>query len=155
MNGCGNFPECSCEHDGQCWETRRRLGCMPLLILAIVAWVAIGFVFSWVTGAVAHEATTVQGHHLGINYPPGCCSSAITNPTTGDCSPIDDRYVKEGPDGYEIDLPVGAHPKLKKRGYKGVVPYSAARQPLSNDFHICLATDGANRFCFFPKPGAV
>lgn len=104
--------------------------------------------------AEAHPATTVQGEQIGINYPPGCCNSAATNPN-GDCAPIDDMYVREGPDGYEINLPVGAHPKLKTKGYSGVVPYSMARQPISNDYHICLSNDGGNRYCFFGKPGAV
>lgn len=104
--------------------------------------------------AWGHPVTTMSGEELPITYPGSCCSSAVTS-TWGDCAPIDDQYVTEGPDGYEINLPVGAHPKLKTKGYKGVVPYSAARQPLSNDYHICLSTDGANRYCFFPKPGAV
>lgn len=105
--------------------------------------------------ARAHEATNAQGEKLGINYPPGCCNSAATSPN-GDCAPISDRYVTEGPDGYHVDLPIGAHPKLKTRGYSSVIPYSQARkQPLSNDYHICLTENGTYRYCFFPKPGAV
>lgn len=116
------------------------LGAAMLLLLPTQAW--------------PHQATNAQGQPLGITYPSGCCNSAATSPT-GDCAPIDDRYVKERADGYHIDLPIGAHPKLKTKGYSGIVPYSAAKQPISNDYHICLSTDGANRYCFFGKPGAV
>lgn len=105
--------------------------------------------------ADAHPATTVQGEQLGINYPQSCCSSAATSPT-GDCAPIEDRYVSERSDGYHVDIPIGGHPKLKTKSYSAIIPYpQAKKQPLSNDYHICLSTDGAYRFCFFPKPGAV
>jgi hypothetical protein len=124
----------------------------------VAAAVCIGTVFGVLAlaeRAFSHPATNAQGEQLGINYPSGCCSSAATNPY-GDCAPIDDRYVSERSDGYHIDLPIGAHPKLKTKGYRGVIPYSEAKkQPLSNDYHICLATDGSHRYCFFPKPGAV
>lgn len=92
-----------------------------------------------------------------ITYPPNCCNSAATSPT-GDCAPIDDKYVKEEPDGYHINLPVGAHPKLKTKGYSEVIPYSDSKiikKPIDNRYHICLSTDGGSRFCFFPKPGTV
>ena len=89
--------------------------------------------------------------HDGVQYDPSCCNSAITSPT-GDCAPIEDKYVTAEADGYHINLPVGAHPKLKKHGYVGIVPYAATRKPLDEKYHICLATDGANRFCFFAKP---
>ena len=92
---------------------------------------------------------------MAIVYPPECCNSAATSPT-GDCAPIDDQYVTERPDGYHVDLPVGAHPKLLTKGYHGVIPYSDVRTtPIDNRYHICLATDGIARYCFFPKPGAV
>jgi len=98
-------------------------------------------------------------HHVpgneAITYPLYCCNSAATSPM-GDCAPIDDQYVKEEPDGYHIDLPKGAHPKLLTKGYKAVIPYSdAKKQPIDNRYHICLSNDGGYRFCFFPKPGAV
>lgn len=91
---------------------------------------------------------------MAMSYPPECCNSAAMSPT-GDCAPIDDRYVTEEPDGYHINLPAGAHPRLKLHGYVGVVPYSARRQPIDNAYHICLSNEGAYRFCFFPKPGNV
>lgn len=104
---------------------------------------------------MAHEAMNMQGEKLGIVYPGSCCNSAATSPT-GDCAPIGDQYVTERTDGYHIDLPIGAHPMLKTKGYSAVIPYSQAKkQPLSNDYHLCIATDGAYRYCFFPKPGAV
>jgi hypothetical protein len=100
------------------------------------------------------QAHPVPGLDGTIVYPSGCCRSAATD-RDGDCAPIDDQYVTEGPDGYEISLPVGAHPKLLHKGYIGVVPYSTARQPIDGRYHICLSTDGASRYCFFGKPGAV
>lgn len=93
--------------------------------------------------------------HGEVVYPGSCCNSAATSPT-GDCAPIDDRFVSERSDGYHVSIPLGGHPKLKTKGYSAVIPYpDAKKQPLSNDYHICLSTDGAYRFCFFPKPGAV
>jgi hypothetical protein len=92
--------------------------------------------------------------HDHTTYPPSCCNSAMDSPT-GDCAPIDDQYVHQGVDGYEIDLPVGAHPKLVHHGYKGVVLYSSkdVKQPLDGRYHICLMSEGTYRYCFFPKPG--
>lgn len=130
---------------------------------AVYAGVTLGTfcaaLFTWflwfgTEAAFPHEAKTVAGEPIGINYPANCCNSAATSPT-GDCAPISDLYVTERSDGYHVDLPVGAHPKLITKGYHGVVPYSTAKRPISNDYHICLSTDGAMRFCFFPKPGAV
>lgn len=110
-----------------------------------------GAVFVLLLSTLAASAHTAPS---GISYPPECCNSAMTSPT-GDCAPIDDRYVTEQPDGYHINLPAGAHPRLKAHGYSGIVPYSDRRQPIDNSYHICLSNEGAHRFCFFPKPGAV
>jgi len=107
---------------------------------------------AFVTGAQAHEAQDVNGQPLHITYPANCCNSAATSPT-GDCAPIEDRYVSERADGYHVDIPVGGHPKLKTKGYVGIIPYRGVKKPIGNDYHICLSTDGAARFCFFPKPG--
>lgn len=102
--------------------------------------------------AMAHEARTVAGQPLDVFYPPNCCNSAATSPT-GDCAPISDEYVTERADGYHINIPIGGHPKLKTKGYIGIVPYTDVKKPISNDYHICLSENGAFRFCFFPKPG--
>lgn len=118
---------------------------LGLLIAAAVAVLAV----LWFFVVPAHAHT-----HDGIAYPPNCCNSAATSPT-GDCSPIDDRYVTEEPDGYHINLPIGAHPRLKTKGYVGIVPYVGVKQPLDNHYHICLSNDGGSRYCFFPKPGSV
>lgn len=115
--------------------------------------IIIGFVLE----ARAHPVHTIDGEELNITYPGSCCNSAATSPT-GDCAPIDDQYVTERADGYHINLPVGAHPKLKTKGYSVVIPYKDARakkQPLSNEYHLCVGTDGVALYCFFPKPGAV
>lgn len=120
-----------------------------IIALCVVLWLfATAFVVN------AHEARTVAGQPLNIDYPPNCCNSAATSPN-GDCAPISDEYVTERADGYHINIPVGGHPKLKTKGYIGIVPYAGVKQPISNDYHICLSEDGATRFCFFPKPGAV
>lgn len=119
-----------------------------------IATMALGIVAISAGNAWPHPATNAAGEPIGENYPSSCCNSAATHPT-GDCAPISDLYVTERSDGYHIDLPTGAHPKLITKGYSGIVPYGTEKQPLSNDYHICLATDGAIRFCFFPKPGAV
>lgn len=126
-----------------------------LIIVAIMAAIGLFCLFAALgTGAWAHEARTVAGDPLNVFYPPNCCNSAATSPN-GDCAPISDEYVTERADGYHINIPVGGHPKLKTKGYIGIVPYAGVKQPISNDYHICLSTDGATRFCFFPKPGAV
>lgn len=124
------------------------------MIIAIVLMAVFGLLFlgAALVTARAHPASTVAGQPLDIVYPGSCCNSAATSPT-GDCAPIDDRYVTERADGYHINIPIGGHPKLKTKGYVGIVPYADVKKPISNDYHICLATDGAFRFCFFPKPG--
>lgn len=100
------------------------------------------------TGARAHQ---IPGHDHNISYPSGCCNSAATSPN-GDCAPIDDQYVTEEADGYHVNLPKGAHPKLLTKGFSGVIPYSKVKNPLDEKPHICLSTDGAVLYCFFPKP---
>lgn len=122
--------------------------------------IAISLALATITGGAialsAYEAFPHQipGHTHGVTYSPECCNSAATSPT-GDCAPIDDQYVSEQRDGYHVNLPAGAHPKLKTHGYSEVIPYSARRQPIDNSYHICLSNEGGHRFCFFPKPGAV
>ncbi len=126
---------------------RKRFLIVQSIFLAIGAACFIAFLF---TGKA-------WPHHVpvtAIMYPPECCNSAAMSPS-GDCAPIDDKYVTEEPDGYHIDLPAGAHPRLKTHSYHEIIPYSAKRQPIDNSYHICLANEGAYRFCFFPKPGSV
>ena len=108
----------------------------------------LGLILYGALEARGHPATNTAGYPLGWDYSPACCQSAKTAPT-GDCAPIDSKYVTEAPDGYHIDLPVGAHPKLKKKGYKGIVPYKDAKVSPEGNYHICLAIDGVHRFCFY------
>lgn len=117
-------------------------------MIGIAAITAIGFVIGAAELAYPHPATNVAGFPLGWDYEPGCCKAAATSPT-GDCAPIDAKYVKEKPDGYHVDLPVGAHPKLVTKGYSSVIPYEVARNSPEGNYHICLSTDGAHRFCFY------
>lgn len=128
---------------------------LPILRRWAIVLAIAGACFVLLLGiAMAHEARTVAGQPLDVFYPPNCCNSAATSPT-GDCAPISDEYVTERADGYHINIPIGGHPKLKTKGYIGIVPYTGVKPPISNDYHICLSENGAFRFCFFPKPGAV
>jgi hypothetical protein len=86
-------------------------------------------------------------------YPPSCCNSAATS-ATGDCAPISPASVVARADGYHVTLGVGQHPKLLTKGYSAVIPYKVARPSEDGQFHVCLSTDGQNRYCFFaPPPG--
>jgi hypothetical protein len=98
-------------------------------------------------------ATRVKAHvaDSGMVYPGECCNSAATSPT-GDCAPIDGKYVTERADGYHVDLPAGAHPQLITKGYSGVVPYASAKNSEDGQYHVCLSRDGNHRFCFFAGP---
>jgi len=138
-----------CLITGPSWLPSDWLAFTIALIVFLIS--AAGVVY-YTTPARAHEARNTAGQPLDIMYPASCCNSAATHPT-GDCAPIDDRYVTERADGYHVNIPVGGHPKLKTKGYVGVVPYDGVKKPLSNDYHICLSEDGGTRFCFFPKPG--
>lgn len=115
---------------------------------------AIGIAGCLIAILFTGKGWTHQVPGMSISYPPECCNSAAMSPT-GDCAPIDDRYVTEEPDGYHVNLPAGAHPRLKTHGYSGIIPYTSVRQPLDGSYHICLANEGQYRFCFFPKPGSV
>lgn len=127
----------------------------PSRVFKIAFWSIIGLFVAVLAVLAFLAATEAHAHtHDGVAYPPNCCNSAATSPN-GDCAPIGDQYVTEEADGYHINLPVGAHPRLKTKGYVGVVPYSTVKQPLDEFYHICLGTDGAMRFCFFPKMPAV
>lgn len=117
------------------------------LLLAALA--AVALLAGFIAKASAHEAQSQMW-----TYPAGCCNSAATSPN-GDCDVISGRYVKATPDGYELDLPIGAHPKLKTKGYRGFVPMAQVRQSGDFDYHLCISTDGANRYCFFAAPGAM
>lgn len=91
--------------------------------------------------------------NTGVVYPPSCCHSAATH-ANGDCAPISSANVAARADGYHVTLAVGQHPKLKKKGYSAVIPYTLARQLPEDDgqYHICLSEDGGARYCFF-APG--
>ena len=119
---------------------------MPLSFAMALA-VALVWLPIMTKAAYPHEATNVQGYPLGWDYDPGCCRSALQ--PTGDCAPIASKYVTELPDGYHINIPVGGHPKLLTKGYSGIVPYGQERRSPEGNYHICLTTDGAHRFCFY------
>lgn len=117
-------------------------------IFAIVILIMFGVVYVVTGQARAHHAPS------GLwTYPPGCCNSAATHPT-GDCAPIPEMSVRETPDGYAVTLAPGQHPKLKSKGYSGLIPYRSARPSPDGEYHICLSTDGARRYCFFSPPMA-
>lgn len=100
---------------------------------------------------VAMTASAAGAHSW---YPAYCCKSAAENPT-GDCAPIDAKYVTEGPDGYHVNLPAGSHPQLKSAAYSAVIPYDIAKVSEDEDYHICLGYNGTARFCFFAGPRGV
>jgi hypothetical protein len=128
---------------------RRRVQRISIATVVFTAAYGLVVYFTIGTGAVwPHPATNTEGYPLGWDYPAGCCNSAATSPN-GDCAPISSAYVTEGPDGYVIDLPIGSHPKLKTKGYRGLVPYGKERASPEGNYHICLQTDGAYRYCFF------
>jgi len=83
---------------------------------------------------VAMTASAAGAHSW---YPAYCCKSAAESPT-GDCAPIDAKYVTEGPDGYHVNLPAGSHPQLKSAAYSAVIPYDIAKVSEDEDYHICL-----------------
>jgi hypothetical protein len=102
----------------------------------------------WMGEAEAHEAAS--GEWL---YPAGCCNSAATA-VNGDCARIASFHVVAGQGGYDVTLFPGDHPQLKTKGYIGTVPYATTRDSPDGEFHICLATNGTQRYCFFaPPPG--
>jgi hypothetical protein len=122
----------------------------PMISLrgSLAVGLAVGLVYvGWAYPALTHEATNVLGFPLGWKYEPGYCRSAAE--PGGDCAPISSEYVTEGPDGWHIDLPKGAHPKLLTKGYSGVVPYGVEKASPEGNYHICLSTDGASRYCFY------
>jgi hypothetical protein len=120
-------------------------------LIAVVVVILFVLAFLAATDARAHQATSIAGDPLGWNWPPSCCNSAATHPY-GDCAIIDAKYVKERSDGYHVDIPIGGHPKLKTKGYSAVIPYKDVRDLPTGEYGICLATDGARRFCFFAGP---
>lgn len=111
---------------------------------------SIGFWALIVTGARAHQAPT------GWEYPLNCCSNK-------DCAEISAEYVKEGPDGITITLPVGSHPMVTHWPVRYAVPYSDSKIKDSPDgvWHICLrqqmilqggARLGGDLLCLFQPP---
>lgn len=89
---------------------------------------------------IAAMTASAAGAHSW--YPEYCCSGK-------DCAPIDAKFVKERADGVHVNIPVGAHPMLKKQSYSAVVPYSSVKVSEDDRPHICLAYEGTSRFCFF------
>jgi hypothetical protein len=111
-------------------------------------WIAIILLGMWLGGAFAHTAASGTW-----TYPPGCCRSAAE--PGGDCAVIDDRYVVSRPDGYHLNIPKGAHPKLIDRGYSGVVPYAKVKPSPDGFTHACISWNGGMLFCFFKDPPGV
>lgn len=98
---------------------------------------------------IAATANMARSHE---QYPASCCHSAA-EVAWGDCAPIASKFVSTESDGYHVNLPIGSHPKLKTKGYSGVIPYGQER-PLDHEYHICLSDNGGTRYCFFAPPGS-
>lgn len=113
-------------------------GSLAIAIIAVSSLVVV-------SRARAHVADS------GMPYPSYCCNSAATSPT-GDCAPIASKFVTERADGYHVNIPAGGHPQLKTKSYSSVIPYDNAKKSDDGQFHICLAHEGTNRFCFFMPP---
>src|ERR1043165_5778655 len=101
------------------------------------------------TGTLVACAVNAYAHKapLGWDYPTSCCSGK-------DCSPLDARYVREGPDGYIVDIPKGAHPMLTDMGFRQTIAYKVARDSPDGQYHICLSPSvdpgrGHRLYCFF------
>lgn len=126
------------------------------LLAALIMLAAYGILWGIVATirpASAHEALPTAAAPQGWSYPSGCCYSAALAPT-GDCAAISGKYVTEESDGYHLNLPVGSHPKLVTKGYRGIVPKKDARPSGDFDYHLCVTLDGAYRHCFFVAPGS-
>lgn len=69
----------------------------------------------------------------GWAYPSTCCSN-------NDCAQAHDDWVTEGPNGYEIKIPVGHHPTVIERPFYELVPYGDKRIKFSKDeyIHPCI-----------------
>jgi hypothetical protein len=90
--------------------------------------------------AVAHEAVS------GFVYPASCCWGPSAG-RTGDCGEIPNASVREGPNGYELSLVPGDHPKVNAP-LKLTVPYGKEQISPDSKYHVCLAPDLSPR-CFF------
>lgn len=90
--------------------------------------------------ARAHSAPT------GWEYPTSCCWGPAAG-RTGDCDEIPDESVVEGPNGFELSLAPGDHPKVRTP-LSLAVPYGKERLSPDGKYHLCLAPDMSAR-CFF------
>jgi hypothetical protein len=73
-------------------------------------------------------------------YPASCCGG-------GDCQPIDSKYVKQIPGGYEIDYYEG------NQHWSFTIQEVLVQRSKDDQYHICVNLRGGLR-CFF-RPEAV
>lgn len=119
---------------------RRLTQAMQILSGAIMA---SSVLFS---GAGAHDAPATAQLPDGWAYPIRCCWGPATG-RTGDCGMIPASSVVEGPNGFEITLVPGEHPKVTAP-LQLTVPYGKEEHSPDGAFHLCLTPDMKAR-CFF------
>lgn len=90
-------------------------------ILWIMSGISIAAFVMGMSGALAHEATNVQGQPLGISYPLSCCSLQ-------DCRPTIEGEVKETPEGYTF-ISTG---EFVPHGDSRIRPF-----PADGKIHVC------------------
>ena len=77
-------------------------------------------------------------------YDPVCCC------TSGWCGPIDERFVKEVPGGWQLTIPPGGHTRLRPGTY--YVPEKMGRLSPDGRWHACGLFEVG---CFFYVSGGV
>jgi hypothetical protein len=119
-----------------------------LQFAAICAVVFLAAAFILLVPARAHQAMQTAAAALGWEYPIRCCWGPA-NGRTGDCAMIDDKTVREGPNGYEVTLNPGDHPLVTKETVSFTVPYADAQDAPDGAYHICLVPSTLKQRCFF------
>lgn len=139
---------CGIDPDGLLFHVRLflfySLAVLVCLAVVITAWrLTVG-------PAWGHTAKHVQGVPLEWEYPTRCCWGPA-NGRTGDCGMIPSSAVKEGPDGYELNLQPGDHPYVTKPS-RFVVAYDKAEVAPDGAYHVCFrkrSDGGLEVRCFF------
>lgn len=91
--------------------------------------------------ALAHRAQPTAMTPLGWNYSAMCCSGR-------DCAEIPDTFIHETPEGYQIEIPAGAHPMVKAT-YRDLIPYGDRRIKDAPDgrMHACISQPCTTTAC--------
>lgn len=112
----------------------------PRAVVIIILIGALASLIAMAVNAYSHEAAS------GFQYPAACCWGPAAG-RTGDCGEIPSKSVREGPNGYELSLIPGDHPKITAPLHL-TVPYGKEQVSPDSKYHVCLAPDLSAR-CFF------